>query len=192
MTINALYRAAALAGCFCLAAHAAHGDEPSPDRTPVDASGLFRPMTSISLSNALSTQDGDGNDMTTPASSARGLLDDLPAESHFTAAPWHRSHPPRNTYPIRHQPLYFEDPNLERCGQSAGCLTELTSVIHFGVRIPALPYLMASNCPHDCVSALPDCPTCQSFGPDAYWPRPTAEATAVQVAATVGWLFVIP
>ena len=192
MSISSLHRIATLAAAFCVIAAHVVAQEAQHSAGRNDTESLFRPMTSISLQSASQNQSTRGEPLQTPASQAEIVLHDIPPETHFTAAPWHRSHPPRNTFPVRYQPLYFEDPNLERCGQSAGCLTELTSVIHFGARIPALPYLMVSNCPHDCVRALPDCPTSASFGPDAYWPHPTAEATAVQIAATVGWLFVIP
>jgi len=153
---------------------------------------FLRAMTSIRLADAASTKSGTGELLKTPEDTAADVMSHHGVETHFTAGPWHRSHPPRNTFAFRHQPLYFEDPNMERCGQSCGCLTEFTSIIHFGARIPALPYLMASDCPQDCVRALPDCPTCCQFGPDAYWPKPTLKAAAFQAAATVGWVFLIP
>lgn len=103
--------------------------------------------------------------------------------------------PNRNSFPIRHNPLYFEDPNLERCGISHGCLTDAVSIIHFAARIPALPYLAAADHPTSCVRAKPDCPTCHQFGPDAYFPHPgeiDLSAAAIQGAATVGLIFLIP
>ncbi len=103
--------------------------------------------------------------------------------------------PNRNTYPICYQPLYFEDPNLERCGQTKGCLTELCSIACFAGRIPALPYLMTAQSPHQCVRALPDCPACHRFGRDAYFPKPdevNLAGVAVQSAATVGLVFLLP
>lgn len=161
-------------------------------RDSADPLCFLRPMTSIRLADAASTTSGTGESLQTPTDTASDLMSRHGTETHFTAGPWHRSNPPRNTFTFRHQPLYFEDPNMERCGQSCGCLTELTSIIHFGARIPALPYLMASDCPQNCVRALNDCPTCCQFGPAAYWPEPTLKAVALQAAATVGWVFLIP
>ena len=155
-----------------------------------DSTNVRRPLSSIRLADSLSTNDDDGKPLSTP--------EDIPfsampvVENHFVPAPWHRSHASRNTYRIRYQPLYFEDPNMERCGDSNGCLTELTSIIHFASRIPLLPYMMASDSPHKCVDALPDCPTCQRFGPDAYLPKPTVKAVAAQAAATVGAIYIVP
>lgn len=99
---------------------------------------------------------------------------------------------PRNTHRFYNNPLYFEDPNLERCGQSNGCLTTFTSAIQFATMAALLPYQTAADHPRDCVPALPDCPTCQSFGPDAYFPEWSWKAAAVQGAAVTGLIFVIP
>jgi len=59
---------------------------------------------------------------------------------------------------LAHNPLYFEEINLERYGYgcSAGgpCCTNgvqsLCSAAHFFGTVPALPYLMAVDCPRDC------------------------------------------
>ena len=158
--------------------------------TPV-ASGR-RPLTAIRLADSIVQLDESGQPLAKPEDSIPQQTSSVPAEHHYVPAPWHRSHASRNTYPIRYQPLYFEDPNMERCGETGGCLTEVKSIAHFAGRIPLLPYMMASDSPHKCVRALPDCPTCQQFGPDAYLPKPTVKAIAVQAAATVGAIYVIP
>lgn len=49
-----------------------------------------------------------------------------------------------------HNPLYFEDVNLERYGYSHGILQPAISAAHFFGTLPALPYLMAANHPHEC------------------------------------------
>lgn len=151
-----------------------------------------RPLTAIRLADSIVQLDESGKPLAKPEDSNPQPASSVPAEHHYVPAPWHRSHASRNTYPIRYQPLYFEDPNMERCGETGGCLTEVKSIAHFAGRIPLLPYMMASNSPHKCVRALPDCPTCQQFGPDAYLPKPTVKAIAVQAAATVGAIYVIP
>jgi hypothetical protein len=151
-----------------------------------------RPLTAIRLADSIVQLDESGKPLAKPDDSNPQQAASVPAEHHYVPAPWHRSHAPRNTYPIRYQPLYFEDPNMERCGETGGCLTEVKSIAHFAGRIPLLPYMMASDSPHKCVRALPDCPTCQQFGPDAYLPKPTVKAIAVQAAATVGAVYIIP
>ena len=63
-----------------------------------------------------------------------------------------------------YQPLYFEEPNLERYGYGCGCYTccgstcvqSACSAAHFFATVPALPYMMAANCPCECNYALGD------------------------------------
>ena len=167
-----------------------NGSTTEESSTPI-ASGR-RPLTAIRLADSIIQLDESGQPLAKPEDSIAQQRSSVPAEHHYVPAPWHRSHASRNTYPIRYQPLYFEDPNMERCGETGGCLTEVKSIAHFAGRIPLLPYMMASDSPHKCVRALPDCPTCQQFGPDAYLPKPTVKAIAVQAAATVGAIYVIP
>jgi len=152
---------------------------------------INRPMSGIRLGAARVPVTAHGESLKTPLGmgehqNARIIV------NHYIANPWTIARPPNFTYPIKYQPLYFEDPNLERCGATYGCLTEFSSIAHMGMRIPLLPYLMSSNSPHECVRALPDCPTCCRFGMDAYVPPPTAKATAIEAAAIVGFIFLIP
>jgi hypothetical protein len=63
-----------------------------------------------------------------------------------------------------YQPLYFEEPNLERYGYGCGCYTcccstciqSAASAAHFFGTVPSLPYMMAANCPCECNYALGD------------------------------------
>lgn len=165
--------------------------QPASDVTkPRSSQVTIRSLQAVNLFDATSPETEDGKPLETPRSN-------VPTEKHrveeqFVPLPWHRSHPPRNTFAFRHQPLYFEDPNLERCGDSYGCLTEAVSIAHFAGRIPLLPYMMASDNPHETIRGLKDCPAGCSFGPDAYLPRPTVKAIAVEAAAVTGFIFVIP
>lgn len=152
---------------------------------------VSRSMSAISLGAAFSPVTSSGEPLQTPINSVETPGSRM-IEMHYVATPHNFIHPCRDVFPFCHQPLYFEDPNMERCGSSVGCLTEFSSIAHFAIRIPLLPYLMASNSPHDCVRALPDCPTCCQFGPEAYIPQPTVKAVAVQAAATTGFIFLVP
>lgn len=152
---------------------------------------VLRPITAVDLSQAVRPSIAD-HPLPEPENQAGELLKRHLPEEHYTLAPWQRSRASRNQFRIRYQPLYFEDPNFERCGQSAGCLTEFVSAAHFGARIPLLPYMMANQPPRYCVDALPDCPTCEEFGPDAYFPPPSHEAIVFQAACTIGWLAIFP
>jgi hypothetical protein len=65
-----------------------------------------------------------------------------------------------------HNPLYFEEVNLERYGYQCGdrsccvtcgrecCLQPAASAAHFYGSLLALPYCMAAECPGDCVYTL--------------------------------------
>lgn len=151
---------------------------------------VARPLSAIRLDSANKPLSRTGEPLKAPA--VESTVSDLPVEEHYTPAPWNRPHPDRNTFAFRHNPLYFEDPNLERCGHSAGYLTEAVNIAHFAGRIPILPYMMGANPPCECVRALPDCPTCHSFGTNAYVPEPTLRAIATQAAATTGFIFLVP
>ena len=70
----------------------------------------------------------------------------------------------RYTVPFSHRPLYFEQPNLERCGHHCGVFTPYTSAGHFFGSAVLLPLHMVLDPPCRCVPTLGDCPTCESYG----------------------------
>jgi len=53
-----------------------------------------------------------------------------------------------------HNPLYFEQPALERYGHTIGPLQPVVSGVGFLATIPALPWLMAIDPPNECQYAL--------------------------------------
>ncbi|MCM2373707.1 bZIP transcription factor [Aporhodopirellula aestuarii] len=66
-----------------------------------------------------------------------------------------------------HQPTYYQEMNLERCGQvdcdRFGCLQNGYSSFWFLANTAMLPYRVASE-PHcRCVTGYGDCPTCQQY-----------------------------
>ena len=132
----------------------------------------FSPVSSIKL-NGLSTSpprrhEESANLKRPDDNQACGYMDDLPQSFYLMATAYRNGHPSRNTHCFQHNPLYFEDPNLERCGRSKGCVTPACSAFHFLSTIAMSPFLVVHQCPNTCVTALPDCPTCHSFGPEAY------------------------
>ncbi|MCA9239837.1 MAG: hypothetical protein KDA37_06545 [Planctomycetales bacterium] len=93
----------------------------------------------------------------------------------------------------RHNPLYFEEVNLERYGYACStCLQPAVSGAHFFCTIPALPYLMAVDCPCECEYALghwrpgncnpwrDHCPPCR------------LDAAAAEAGVATGLIFLIP
>lgn len=146
------------------------------------AVSLFMASESETLSGeALKTPD----DLAGQIMTGFGVYHDLPA---VRAGRFCRN----SQVPLFMNPLYFEDPNLERCGQGHGCFTELVSAVRFFGRVPLVPYMMGANPPLSCVPSLGDCPACHSFGHDAYLPPCDRDATALQTACTVGLIFLLP
>ncbi len=55
---------------------------------------------------------------------------------------------------LRHQPLYFEDVNLERHGLNYGILQPVVSGAHFFGRVPLIPYMRGAENPREPVYTL--------------------------------------
>lgn len=94
---------------------------------------------------------------------------------------------------LNHQPLYFEDQNLERHGFSRGCIMQpVVSGVKFFGTLPALPYLMAAAPPQETSFTLgqsrPGSHACYV----SQRPRLGLDAAAVESAAVVGLIFLIP
>jgi hypothetical protein len=70
----------------------------------------------------------------------------------------------RYTVPFEHRPLYFEQPNLERCGLHWGPLTPYASAAHFFGNIVLLPVHAVIDLPCVPVPTLGDCPAGCSYG----------------------------
>lgn len=207
---SALLRKMETSGAFALASVHASADEALPPRatSPADSIGdeplektsdrmadmvasLRRSVTQVTLKSATELKVRDGESPQVP----EDLAGEFYARFGSVRAPvMVPGVPPtlRNFYPICHNPLYFEDPNMERCGQGFGCLTEGVSAIRFFGRIPLLPGMMAANPPCSQVRALPYCPSCQKFGCDAYLPPLSARVATWEAAAAVGLIFLIP
>ena len=66
-------------------------------------------------------------------------------------------------FPFTYNPLYFEDPNLERCGHSFGCAQPFASMIHFYGNVALFPVKALIICPWECVYPQPDCAPCTRY-----------------------------
>jgi hypothetical protein len=148
------------------------------------------PLTRISLSSALRRESVKGTPLKEPHNDARKTFAAVGVQYEHSFARQFR--PNRNLHPIWYKPLYFEDPNLERCGKGVGVFNEALSAVRFFGRVPALPTMLANNPPCQCVRALPDCPTCHKFGHETYLSVPEPDGALLQIAATVGLIFLIP
>ena len=92
-----------------------------------------------------------------------------------------------------HKPLYFEDSNLERYGQSRGWLADpFVSAAHFFVSLPVLPYKMGVELPWECVYPV----GYYRPGSCAPWTVPAVPISlrgmAIEAATITGIVFVLP
>ena len=148
------------------------------------------PLTRISLSSAVRRESVKGTRLKEPDNDAEKTFAAVGVQYEHSFARQFR--PDRNRHPIWYKPLYFEDPNLERCGKGAGIFNEALSAVRFFGRVPALPTMLANNPPCHCVRALPDCPACHKFGHETYLSVPGPDGALLQIAAAVGLIFRIP
>ncbi len=136
----------------------------------VGVSALFQSMSSIRV-NGLSTappvqprqSETPTAQLERPDDVACQYMDPRSAAYYSTPPRYGAPRPCRDTHVLMHQPLYYEDANLERCGRTCGCITTAVSAVHFATAIAFSPYHMAVEHPASCVRSLPDCPTCHSF-----------------------------
>lgn len=90
------------------------------------------------------------------------------------------------------QPLYFEQPNLERYGYDWGLAQPWISAAQFYVKIPLLPYMMVVHPPRERVYSLgyyrPGSRAPYQFN----WPEVRLDAAIVETAFITGLVFLIP
>ncbi len=129
-----------------------------------------------------------------PADSGHGIdyLSGPSPNYYYTPVRYSVSRPNRMLYPFRNNPLYFEDPNLERCGISRGCLTEVSSAGLFMFNTVILPYRVAAQPPCECVPSLGDCPTCNEFDSTAALPPWSWRGVVAEAGVITGLVFIIP
>ncbi len=95
--------------------------------------------------------------------------------------------PNRYTTCLMHRPLYYEQPNLERCGRGCGFWQNGISAAQFLGRTVLLPYHLGQQ-PCDClVPAGGDCLTCQSYESDCYLCPFDPCGLTTQAAAVAGF-----
>jgi hypothetical protein len=155
----------------------------------------FISISSIDVHKAvvvIPVSEGEDPNLLEPENLAENYNQKHGSIRNWEATQWCNVRPDRNTYAFTNNPLYFEDPNLERCGKSYGLLSDMRSAGLFFGRIPALPYMMASECPSECVPSKGDCPACHEFDVDAYLPELSLSPASIQAAAVVGLIFLVP
>lgn len=118
---------------------------------------LRKPLTDVRIEATVGEK--------TPTSGADALLGDQ-VSSTVTSSGTSIRQPDRYTVSSCHRPLYFEELNLERCGNTYGYATNLVSGIHFLTNTAMLPYRLATQHPDCPVPSHGDCQTCQQYSND--------------------------
>jgi hypothetical protein len=91
-----------------------------------------------------------------------------------------------------HRPLYFEDENLERYGQSFGLVQPAVSAGRFAGRALALPYQMGAFPAHECVYTLGKGKPGSYMPYYLYRPPVSARGAIYQAGAVTGLSFIVP
>ena len=151
------------------------------DRLQARLANLAKPLASIQLS-ATST------DAKVPNDRAAGFTSDLPSEIASIPHPIFR--PARYHIAAIHNPLYFEEPNLERCGNGCGCATTAASAIHFVANTLTLPYQMVANPPCETHCTTIDC-RCGNELPNMRPFQCDLHAATMQGLAVAGFVFLL-
>jgi len=131
------------------------GPTPSASRIYATQETVFE---SITRTTAFDSKEVDAN---VPTDRATALFASGTVPAAYHASTQGNARPlNRNISEFQHNPLYFEERNLERCGNGYGCATTAVSAARFAGTTLALPILLLGEYPSDCVPAGPDCPTC--------------------------------
>ena len=93
----------------------------------------------------------------------------------------------RKTVCFSHRPLYFQDSNLERCGNGRGCLTNAFSAVHFLGSVALLPYKIGKQHPNCPVHSGGDCRCGQAIPTDLDLLPIDLHAATAQAAALAGF-----
>jgi hypothetical protein len=130
-----------------------------------------------------------------PADYAAARFDKLGVEFHTagTSRPWIEQVYDWEATAFCHGPLYFEEPNAERLGHTAGLAQPVLSGAHFFARIPALPYMITADPP-----AITCTYTLGHYRPGSYAPFRyirlplSISGAAVQAGVVTGLVYLIP
>jgi hypothetical protein len=106
--------------------------------------------------------------------------------------PWHPSVFWWEAPATCHQPLYFEEINLERYGYSHGIAQPFLSAAHFFGTVPALPYLMSVDKPRECIYTLGHYVPGSRAPYHTHLPPPSLRAGVAEAAVMTGLIFVLP
>lgn len=166
--------------------------KPREPAAPHEPAGDFQPIGTLSASVAVGTSAADAE--VSGSDRPEDTLDhpEWIAVSRGVPLPAWPSLSPLKSI-SHHQPLYFEDANLERYGTSKHPrLQPLRSAAHFGLSAATLPYQMALQRPHREYRYRQPFEAGRFGYRQRTLPPPDGYATAAQAAVILGLVFVLP
>lgn len=141
---------------------------PDPVENLKSVEQLFAPISQLKVTGK-STGNVTKEKLTSPEDRSSHHIDQLIPGKYLAPSVFHVRHPNRYPHCFTHNPLYFEDPNFERCGMTCGYLSTGRSAALFAGQVAAIPYLLFATPPRTCLTTLGDCQTCEEFEADAYF-----------------------
>ena len=152
---------------------------------------LRKPISEIRIGSGLGADD-----KRPPNQAGNVLSSQSPGLVAATGMRWQA--PSRYPVPFWHRPLYYQQPNLERCGRTfpcawnqAGCWQNAVSGFTFLVNTMVLPYRMATECPDCLIPHQGDCRTCATTGYDIEPLQPGRCGWVSEAAAIAGFTFLL-
>ncbi len=162
----------------------------------VSIDSLFCPLSSVQLASKAEGREGESTSLQALIDGKRASANAadylLPARPGSGPAPGTMRLAVRESYVLYHNPLYFEDADLERCGASSGWLTPAASVAQFVVDAALLPYRMAVDPPTSKVRDLGDCRTGSEYSADANGLPVSLRGLAAEAGVITALIFIIP
>jgi hypothetical protein len=106
---------------------------------------------------------------------------------------WPQRTPEAAAYQFYSRPLWFEDANVERCGQTVGCLQPVCSGTYFFANTLLMPYRFAAEPQCATVPQKQFCPPgCRYTHAQNYLPPWSPAGALAEGAAATGLIFLIP
>ncbi len=130
--------------------------------TPVRESRLglgedYKPIGAVNVTIAPKRRDEEGNLLALPTNYGAVWLktQGVQAQPNGASRPWPVQTVQYAATNFCHQPLYFQEINLERYGNNFGpCLQPFASAGAFFGRVPLLPYMLVAKPPCECIYTL--------------------------------------
>lgn len=106
---------------------------------------------------------------------------------------WPQRTPEAAAYQFCSRPLWYEDANVERCGETAGCLQPVVSGTYFFANSLLLPYRFAAEPQCTAVPQKQFCPPgCRYTHAQNYLPPWSPAGAVAEGAAITGLIFLVP